>query len=228
VQIADTHFRRQFLFQLLVLLYHLQTFTKEAKATWITPRNRSLQMEFTLEGDAVQWVSDTIVRALEELKQTAPAGRVFADAVVGVLERERNWVRWKNDVCSPFDREPEPGSTLEERTRSKREEMRAEPQEWPQSLGSAPLTEIWEMGYRDLGDLENPFQCVCQRRRSTSVAYVCIFKAWGREGFRKEDQAGRYQDRDAQGRLRAPSRTRRYRACQSGGGRDTHINTWLA
>lgn len=172
MQIADTHFRRQFLFQLLVLLYHLQTFTKEAKVTWITPRNRSLQMEFTLEGDAVQWVSDTIVRALEELKQTAPAGRVFADAVVGVLERERNWVRWKNDVCSPFDREPEPGSTLEERTRSKREEMRAEPQEWPHSLGSAPLTEIWEMGYRDLGDLENPFQCVCQRRHSTNVAYV--------------------------------------------------------
>jgi hypothetical protein len=162
VQVADTYFRRQFLFQLLVLLYHLQTFTKEAKASWITPRNRSLQMEFTLEGDAVQWVSDTIVRALEELRQTAPAGRVFADAVVGVVERERNWVRWKNDVCSPFDREPEPDSTLEERTRAKREEMRAQPEEWPHSLGSAPLTDIWEMGYRDLGDLENRFQCVCQ------------------------------------------------------------------
>jgi hypothetical protein len=159
-QIADTHFRRQFLFQLLVLLYHLQTFTKEAKASWVTPRNRSLQMEFTLEGDAVQWVSDTIVRALEELRQTAPAGRVFADAVVGVLERERNWVRWKNDVCSPFDREPESDSTLEERTHAKREAMRAEPEEWAHSLGSAPLTEIWEMGYRDLGDLENPPQCV--------------------------------------------------------------------
>jgi hypothetical protein len=120
-------------------------------------------MEFTLEGDAVQWVSDTIVRALEELRQTAPAGRVFADAVVGVLERERNWVRWKNDTCPPFDRDPEPESTLEERTSAKREAMRAEPEEWTHSLGSAPLTEIWEMGYRDLGDLENPFQCVYQK-----------------------------------------------------------------
>ena len=121
-------------------------------------------MEFTLEGDAVQWVADTMVRALEELRQTAPAGRVFADAVVGVLERERNWVRWKNDTCPPFDRYPEPDSTLEERTSAKREVMRAEPEEWAHSLGSAPLTEIWEMGYRDLGDLENPFQCVCQKR----------------------------------------------------------------
>ncbi|KAI9459644.1 THO complex subunit 1 transcription elongation factor-domain-containing protein [Lactarius psammicola] len=157
LEIADTHFRRQFLFQLLVLLHHLQIFTKETK-TWITPRNRSLQMEFTLEGDAVQWVSDTIGRALEELRQTAPAGRVFADAVAGVLERERNWVRWKNELCLSFDREPQPGPNLEESTRSKREGMRTDPEEWSHSLGSAPLTEIWEMGYRDLGDLENPFQ----------------------------------------------------------------------
>jgi THO complex subunit 1 transcription elongation factor len=149
------------LFQLLVLLHHLQTFTKEAKALWVSPRNRSLQMEFTLEGDAVQWVSDTITRAHEELRQTAPAGRFLADAVTSVVERERNWVRWKSDLCAPFDREPEPGPGLEECTRPKREEMRAEPEEWAHSLGSAHLTEIWEMGYRGLGDLENPFQCVC-------------------------------------------------------------------
>jgi len=117
-------------------------------------------MEFTLEGDTVQWVSDTIARALEELRQTAPAGRMFADAMAGVLERERNWVRWKNDLCAPFDRETLPGPDLEESTRSKRECMRTDPEEWSHSLGSAPLTEIWEMGYRDLGDLENPFQCV--------------------------------------------------------------------
>ncbi|KAI0297614.1 THO complex subunit 1 transcription elongation factor-domain-containing protein [Multifurca ochricompacta] len=158
LEIADTHFRRQFLFQLLVLLHHLQTFTKEAKASWVSSRNRSLQMDFTLEDDAVQWVSDTIARGYEELRQTAPAGRVFADAVAGVLERERNWVRWKNDLCSPFDREREPGPGLEEVTRSKREEMHTEAEEWPHSLGSAPLTEIWEMGYRGLADLENSFQ----------------------------------------------------------------------
>ncbi|KAI0275419.1 THO complex subunit 1 transcription elongation factor-domain-containing protein [Gloeopeniophorella convolvens] len=158
LEIADTHFRRQVLLQLLVLLHHLQTFTKEAKASWVSPRNRSLQMEFTLEGDAAQWVADTIARAHEELRQTAPAGRIFADAVASVLERERNWVRWKNDLCAPFDREPEPGPGLEEQTRPAREAMRAEPEEWPHALGSAPLTEIWEMGYRDLRDLENPFQ----------------------------------------------------------------------
>jgi THO complex subunit 1 transcription elongation factor len=150
-------------------------------------------MEFTLEGDAVQWVSETIVRAHEELRQTAPAGRVFADAVVGVLERERNWVRWKNDLCSPFDREPESGSTLEERTRATREEMRAVPEEWPHALGSAPLTEIWEMGYRDLWDIENPFQCVCH----SIICWTLLswfFKARRREGLCKEDQDRGQQD----------------------------------
>ena len=166
-------------------------FTKEAKATWITPRNRSLQMEFTLEGDAIQWVSDTIARALEELRQTAPAGRVFADAVAGVLERERNWIRWKSDICSPFDREPLPGPNLEESTRSKREGMRTDPEEWPYSLGSAPLTEIWEMGYRDLSDLENPFQYVRSTLRPVLLSpLICLRKAWRCEGLCEENQTG--------------------------------------
>ncbi|KAI0066697.1 UDP-glucose 4-epimerase [Artomyces pyxidatus] len=164
LEIADTHFRRQFLFQLVILLHHLLTFTKTAKATWVSPRNRSLQMEFTLEPADAQWVTETIAKAQEELRQTAPGGRVFADTVATILEREKNWVRWKNDLCAPFDREPFAVEVdgqkigLEEATREARQKMREEPPEWEYKLGSAALTEIWEMGYRDLRDLENPFQ----------------------------------------------------------------------
>ncbi len=85
-----------------------------------------------------------------------------------ILEREKNWVRWKNDMCTPFDREPwseeievngekrEVG--LEAVTEEVRKKMRMDPEPWPHGYGSAPLTEIWEMGYRDLRDLEHPFQ----------------------------------------------------------------------
>ena len=97
-QIADTHFRRQFLFQLLILLHHLLTFTKTAKATWSTPRNRSLQIDFTLEAADAQWVQETITRATEELRQTAPNGRAFAETLQVILEREKNWVSWKNEL----------------------------------------------------------------------------------------------------------------------------------
>ncbi|KAL4067280.1 THO complex subunit 1 transcription elongation factor-domain-containing protein [Scleroderma yunnanense] len=164
LEIADTHFRRQILFQLLVVLHHLLTFTKTAKAAWTTPRNRSLQMDFTLEPADAQWVQETITKAVSELRSTAPGGPAFAEAVNVILDREKNWVRWKNDMCPPFDKEPwseEVGGRkvgLEEATRKLKEERREEPEEWTWSLGSESLTEIWQMGYRDLADLQAPFQ----------------------------------------------------------------------
>ena len=49
---------------------------------------------------------------------------------------------------------------FEEATRKKKTQMMADPDEWEHKFGTAPLTEIWEMGYRDLADLQRPFQCV--------------------------------------------------------------------
>jgi THO complex subunit 1 transcription elongation factor len=164
IQIADTHFRRQFLFQLLILLNHLLTFTKTAKATWSSSRNRSLQMDFTLEATDAQWVQDTVNKAMEELRQTTPNGRAFAETVSAILEREKNWVKWKNELCAPFDKEPwsvEINGTrvgLLESTKDARAKMREPPKEWEHKLGSGPLTDIWEMGCRGLEDLRNPFQ----------------------------------------------------------------------
>ncbi|KAG0703685.1 THO complex subunit 1 transcription elongation factor-domain-containing protein [Suillus ampliporus] len=164
LEIADTHFRRQVLFQLLILLHHLLSFTKAAKGVWSTPRNRSLQMDFTLEPADTQWVHDTIAKASAELRSTAPNGPTFADTVNVILDREKNWVRWKNDLCAPFDREPwsaEVGSRkvgMEEATREARSKRQEDPEPWKWNLGSESLTEIWEMGYRDLSDLQNPFQ----------------------------------------------------------------------
>ncbi|KAG5652065.1 hypothetical protein H0H81_006420 [Sphagnurus paluster] len=164
LEIADTHFRRQFLFQLLILLNHLLTFTKAAKAVWFSATNRALQMDFTLEGGDAQWVQETISKVMEELRQTAPNGRAFAEAVSVVLEREKNWVNWKNNLCSPFDKAP---ATFEvdgksvglfEATAAERQKMREPPEDYPWSHGSEALTEIWEMGCRGLYDLENPFQ----------------------------------------------------------------------
>ena len=90
-------------------------------------------------------------------------------------------MRWKNEQCMPFDKAPWSEEVVvdigdgdigggegqvtrkvgfEEATRKKRAEMMADPDEWEHKFGTAPLTEIWEMGYRDLTDLQRPFQCV--------------------------------------------------------------------
>ena len=185
LQIADTHFRRQFIFQLLTILQHLLTHTKAAKQASSKAGSKPLHIaEFTLEPTDAQWVQETQLKCMEELKQTAPNGRLFADSVTVVFEREKSWVRWKNEQCMPFDKAPwseeivvdigdgEAGGEeegdgkmtrkvgFEEATRKRRTEMMADPEEWEHKFGSAPLTEIWEMGYRDLTDLQRPFQCV--------------------------------------------------------------------
>lgn len=121
-------------------------------------------MDFTLEGADAQWVQETLNKAMEELRQTMPNGRAFAETVAVILEREKNWVKWKNELCSPFDKEPWSVEIdgrkvgLEEATRDARKKMREEPKDWEWALGSEPLTEIWAMGYRDLTDLQHPFQ----------------------------------------------------------------------
>lgn len=121
-------------------------------------------MDFTLEPTDAQWVQETITKATAELRATAPGGPSFTDTVNVISEREKNWVKWKNDMCPPFDKEPWREEVdgmkvgLEEATSKLREQRREEPDEWTWSLGSEPLTEIWQMGYRDLADLQAPFQ----------------------------------------------------------------------
>lgn len=121
-------------------------------------------MDFTLEPADAQWVNDTISKASAELRSTAPHGPTFADTVNVILDREKNWVKWKNDLCAPFDREPWSAEVdgrkvgMEEATKEARAKGREDPEPWKWNLGSESLTEIWEMGYRDLSDLQNPFQ----------------------------------------------------------------------
>ncbi|KAF7792534.1 hypothetical protein EIP86_003575 [Pleurotus ostreatoroseus] len=179
LEIADTHFRRQFLLQLLILLNFLLTYTAEEKSVWQYNKNRSLWMNFTLEPDDAQWAQEMIQKASDELRQTTPSGRAFAETVHVILQRERNWVNWKNNVCFSFDKVPWAEEVevedadgnkikrklgLEEATREARRRMRPEPEEWPHEYGSAALTEIWLMGYRDLSDLQRPFQYVTGSR----------------------------------------------------------------
>ena len=123
-------------------------------------------MEFSLEEQETQWVQETLTKVMEELRQTTPNGRTFADTVAVILEREKNWVKWKNELCTPFDKEPwsqdvdDKKVGLLEATQGIRERLRESPSDWKWKLGTEPLTEIWEMGYTDPRDLQNPFQCV--------------------------------------------------------------------
>ncbi len=121
-------------------------------------------MDFTLEAADIQWVQETFNKTMEELRQTTPNGRAFADTVGVILEREKNWIKWKNELCAPFDKAPwstEGNGTkvgFEEATKPLWQKMREPPEDWKWKYGSEYLTDVWEMGYRDLDDLAFPFK----------------------------------------------------------------------
>lgn len=139
-------------------------------------------MDFTLETAEAQWVQDTINKAMEELRQTTPNGRAFAETVCAILEREKNWIKWKNELCAPFDKEPWSNEVdgkkigLLESTKDARAKMREPPKEWEHRLGSGPLTEIWDMGLGGLEDLQHPFQL---RLSKISLMYSADYSVAG-------------------------------------------------
>ena len=92
MKIADTQFRRQILFQLLILLNFLLQHSAAEKQNRSAIRNKQLQMDFTLQPDDAKWVQETITKVFDEMKQTTPNARAFAETVQTVLEREKNWV----------------------------------------------------------------------------------------------------------------------------------------
>ncbi|KAJ3895323.1 THO complex subunit 1 transcription elongation factor-domain-containing protein [Lentinula edodes] len=176
LELADTHFRRQILFQLLIVLDHLLTHTKTEKAKWITTKNRSLHMpipEWSLD-DALSYTgpvdAHATTRTGPSTTGTGPS-REFASTVQSLLEREKGWIRWKNELCdgTVFEKGGKEGrrkkpKTMYEASRGLRAKMRGpfysteeNQRDWQWDLGTEALTEIWTMGYRGLEDLERGF-----------------------------------------------------------------------
>ena len=114
-------------------------------------------IDFTLKPEDVKWVQETISKTYEEIRQTAPNGRAIADTIQTILEREKNWVKWKNDSCVPFDKDPL-AQSLEEMAGPLYQKIHEPMGEFAHKLGSAALTEIWDMGYRDTEDLKRFFK----------------------------------------------------------------------
>lgn len=170
-------------------------------------------MEFTLDSADVPWVQETIQKTSEELRQTTPNGRVFAEAVSVILEREKNWTRWKNELCAPFDKAPWAQEVevevdgqlvkkrvgLEEATVEIRKRMRVNPPDWPHTHGSASLTEIWDLGYKDLEDIQTPFH------PGTVYDFVKRIKQEDQRIALRKTTLARQAERLAQSRPKAPA-----------------------
>ncbi|KAF8344075.1 THO complex subunit 1 transcription elongation factor-domain-containing protein, partial [Cantharellus anzutake] len=158
LQIADLHFRRQILVQLAIFFYHLNSYLPEEKEKSSSVKralNMNMSMDFTLDESDAKWVKDAMIKVTEELR--ASTGQVihktFQDTVINLMEREKTWVRWKNENCTTFAKSPISHEEAES-ARLKRQKFVEPVPDLVHVAGTEDLTEVWEGGYQSSDDLD--------------------------------------------------------------------------
>lgn len=147
LQLSDSNFRRTILVQMLIICQYLVGNIKFKSPNQVLNESQST------------WVKETTSQVYELLRETPPDGDKFAKAVEHILEREENWISWKNEGCPSFIKEK---SDEEERgEEKKKEESKAKPPRkrkvsigdemasgWKSKkvlMGSNELTRLWNL-----------------------------------------------------------------------------------
>lgn len=92
LQLADSSFRRQVLTQFLIMFRYLCTPTKfKRKQHELTSTQRA-------------WIASAETRVWDLLAATPPNGAAFTAAIRHLLQREADWIAWKNEGCKNFER----------------------------------------------------------------------------------------------------------------------------
>lgn len=120
LELKDPGFRRHVLVQCLIIFDYLKT---PGKAEKDGPRE-VIREELKVHEDRVKKL----------LRTTPPKGKEFLASIEHILERDKNWVWWKRDGCTPFERfvqEKKPPS----------EPARRKPR-W--RLGNRELSRLWK------------------------------------------------------------------------------------
>lgn len=120
LELKDPGFRRHVLVQCLIIFDYLKTPGKTEKDG---PRE-VLREELKAHEEHVKRL----------LRTTPPKGKEFLASIDHILERERNWVWWKRDGCTPFER-------FVQEKRSTPESARRKPR-W--RLGNKELSQLWK------------------------------------------------------------------------------------
>ncbi|PWY98107.1 hypothetical protein BCV70DRAFT_202281 [Testicularia cyperi] len=141
-EIRDTSFRKHILVQYLVLFQYLLSFTPTAKENWKEWKNKTLQAAFTLEEADERWIRTTWRDIQGLLREIQPDGRQFLEAVLEILKRETNWIRWKTESCPSIEKPPLSPEQIASFANA-RSLLRRKPPPFPHALGTAALSELW-------------------------------------------------------------------------------------
>lgn len=90
---ADPYFRRHILVQFLIVLqYLLGSSSREREPPSQAGKPGPAKPTHVLAEPQEVWVNEAHKRILDELRLTPPDGRRFAETVLMVLKRDKNWV----------------------------------------------------------------------------------------------------------------------------------------
>ena len=90
LQLSDSNFRRYILVQFLILFQYLQSSVKFKSDSEV------------LSDEQSRWIKSNRERVFSLMAETPPDGQNFSDSVKHMLQREEQWIGWKNDGCKAF------------------------------------------------------------------------------------------------------------------------------
>ncbi|KAF2115991.1 nuclear matrix protein [Lophiotrema nucula] len=104
LELSDLAFQRHILVQALILIDFLLGLTERSKQKpYYRDAQKAMQYSFTLPKEDTDWalgIKDSIANYLQD----GPDGKFYYRMVDTVLSRDKNWVRWKMEHCTPFTR----------------------------------------------------------------------------------------------------------------------------
>ncbi|KAM7435596.1 THO complex subunit 1 [Porites harrisoni] len=137
LQLSDSNFRRTILVQMLIIYQYLVGNVKFKSANQVLNESQST------------WVKEMTSQVYELLRETPPDGEKFAKAVEHILEREENWISWKNEGCPTFIKERTEEDDKPKPTRKRKASIGDEMASgWKTSkvlMGSNELTRLWNL-----------------------------------------------------------------------------------
>lgn len=137
LQLSDSNFRRTILVQMLIICQYLVGNVKFKSTNQVLNESQS------------NWVKDTTTQVYELLRETPPDGDKFANAVEHILEREENWISWKNEGCPSFIKERSEEESKPQSSRKRKVSIGDEVASgWKSKkvlLGSSELTRLWNL-----------------------------------------------------------------------------------
>ncbi|RUS22164.1 hypothetical protein BC937DRAFT_90120 [Endogone sp. FLAS-F59071] len=142
LEMADPYFRRHILVQFLIVLQYLLGFSSREREPPQAGKPGPAKPTHVLAEPQEVWVNEAHKRIMDELRLTPPDGRRFAETVLMVLKRDKNWIHWKAESCQSFEETPL-GEDAYEDFPAKRRQLEAPHPAYRFKLGTHELTRLW-------------------------------------------------------------------------------------